>query len=321
MGLVPLVGEGGERVVERIRRLREQIAQELGFLMPPVRVRDLPTLPLTGYEIRIRGMKVGEGEVFPSRLLAIPPSKGAISELEGIEVREPIYGAEAVWIEPSEEPKAKALNCTVIDPLTVVITHLGEAVKQNAHRLLTRQETRRLIERVREEDAAVVEELVPNLLSLGVIQKVLANLLSEGVPIKDLVTILETLADKAVETKDPVLLTEYCREALGPLIVAQYARGDVIRAILLDPELEASLGEGRELTPEVVRALSSRVGELMAKAAEKGEEVVVVCSPKVRPVLKEVLSRSGVRVPVLSYAEIPGTIKVEPVGVVRLYEG
>ena len=149
----------------------------------------------------------------------------------------------------------------------------------------------------------------------------LANLLAEGVPIKDLVTILETLADRAEETKDPVLLTEYCREALGPLIVAQYARGEVLRAILLDPELEASLGGESELTPEVVEALVGKVGELAARAAEEGETAVVVCSPKARPVLKEVLLRRGLRVPAISYAEIPGDVKVEPVGVVRPHEG
>ncbi len=325
--LVPLVdARAGGTLLARIGVIRRQIASELGIVIPPVRVRDDATLESHEYAVRVRGQEVARGRVVPGHYLAIDTGEAA-GELGGMETREPAFGLPARWIDDSARARAEALGYTVVDAESVLATHLTEVVRQHAADLLTRQDVRLLLDQLKERNAAVVEELVPDVLSVGEVQRVLQTLLREGVSIRDLGTILEAIGDRARVTRDVAQLAEHARWALGRTIVAPYLDGDVLRAWTVDPALEQELaeaivqtadGELLALAPERARTLAER---LRAVASEReGEGQVVLCSSRVRRHLRRVAEAVAPRLAVIAFSELPSNVKVENAGVIGLPE-
>ncbi len=326
--LITLVdsSQGGD-VLERIKILRKKYAEEMGFILPPVRIKDNLQLSPNEYVFLIKGVEVAKGELMIGYNLAINP--GNVQEkVEGIETKEPVFGLPALWIPEKEVKKARALGYTVVDPSTVLITHFTEIIKRYCHELLDRQEVQNLLDSLRKTHPKVVEELVPTALSLGIVQKVLQNLLKEQVPIRDLVTILETLGDYAPVTKDPDLLTEYVRERLSRFIAKQYQTEDgTIPVVMLDKELEelianslqqSEFGTYPALEPNVVNKIMTKINQAVTNLTMQGHLPVILCSSKIRRHLKRLTERSLPNLVVLSYNEIPNNVKIKSLGMVRL---
>ena len=329
-GLVPLVdaSQSGE-LLDRIALIRRQMAQDLGLLVPSVRIRDNLALEPSQYRIKIKGIPVGEGELRLGEFLAM--EAGQVSEkIEGIPTREPAFGLPALWIPASRKDEAEAAGYTVVDPTSVVATHLSEVIRSYAHELLGRQEVRRLLDQLKRDYPAVVEELVPQVVTVGEVQRVLQNLLREGVAIRDLVTILEAIGDGATTSKNIEYLTGLAREALGRQISAAYQGSDgSLPIITLEPRLEQQLAEALQqnergsvlsLEPAFGQRLIERIAGWVEKAAVKGERAVLVCSPHLRFALRRFIERSLPHLPVLSYNEISAEVRVHPVGMVRADE-
>lgn len=327
-GLIPMVDEqAGGDLFPRLTMVRRQVAGELGIVVPPIRVRDNLQLPANTYVIKIRGLEVARGEVMPGRLLAMNP--GTVrEEVTGIPTREPAFGLSALWIASEDKDRAEIAGYTVVDPTSTIATHLSEVIKAHARELVGRQEVQNLIDRVKEKYPAVVKELVPDLLTLGEIQKVIGNLLEEQVSVRDLVTILEALADAARITKDPVTLTEYARQALARHISRKHVSPDgVIHAITVDPALEqvvaSAVQEGPQgsylaLEPSVARELVARAADEMERAISQGLSPVILCSTAVRPHIRALVARAIPGVAVLSYSEIVPEVNVTAVGMVSV---
>ncbi|MCC6443393.1 MAG: flagellar biosynthesis protein FlhA [Armatimonadetes bacterium] len=328
IGLIGLadVQQGGD-LLERIRAMRRQVALELGLVTPPIRVRDDLQLRPNTYAIKLRGNTVVTGELMPNHLMAMD-SGFATGELEGIETKEPVFGVPAVWVPKNQREIADALGYTVFAPSEVLITHLTEVLKANAPELLTRQDVQALIDTVRQNHPAVVEELIPNLLSIGEVQKILQHLLRERVPIRDLVSILESLADNAPRTKDADQLGEAVRAALSRTICQQYVEEDgSLSVITLDPRLDQRLreaiypgadGQTVALDPNTFSALVQSVNQQVERMATFGQVPALLCSSAVRLGLKRVLERNFPNVVVLAYNEILPRIEVRVSGTVSV---
>ncbi len=323
-GLIPIVEGGpGGSLPDRIAAIREKIAFELGFVVPPVRIRDNMQLRPNQYVVKLRGVEVARWELEPNSFLAMPPG-GDAETLRGKETREPAFGLPAWWIGEGEVPRAEALGYTVVDPTSVMATHLAQLIRRYAADLLTREEVNSLLEHLKQRSSAVVNEVVPDLLKLGQIQKVLQNLLREGVSIRDLETILETLADWAPRTKDPEILTEYVRHSLSRAICSKYTDKDgKLHAVTLDPNVEEYIANAIErtdrgsylaLSPEVSRRLLENTLEQLKSLAAEGRPPVVVCSPQIRAHLRKLLAAHVPDVAVLSLSEIQPDVSVEVVG-------
>ncbi len=313
--------ERGGDLLDRVVMIRRQIALEMGFIIPPIRIRDnVSQLKPSEYVIRLRGARVAGGELRPGYLLVLSP-EGNPDDYGALETREPTFGLPAWWVPEESRAKAETDGLSLIDPTSVLATHLVEVIRTHAHELLGRQEVQGLLDIVKETHPALVEELIPGLLSLGEVQKVLQRLLQEGVPIRDLVTILESLADGARESRDPVYLTEIARQALKRQITRLYdldtKKGLVIT---LDPDLERRLSspDGPDLTPQEIRLLYTRLSVLMENVARRGELPMILCTPHARPRLRQILSRLGPKVAVLSFSELLPEVEVESVGVVSV---
>ncbi|BAS27517.1 flagellar biosynthesis protein FlhA [Limnochorda pilosa] len=330
-GLVPLVdaGQSGE-LLDRIALIRRQMAQEMGLLVPSVRIRDNLALEPSQYRIKIKGIPVGQGELRLGEFLAMEAGQVA-EKIEGTPTKEPAFGLPALWIPASRKEEAESAGYTVVDPTSVVATHLAEVIKSHADELLGRQEVRRLLDQLKREYPAVVEELVPQVITAGEVQRVLQALLREGVAIRDLVTILEAVGDGAQTSKSVEYLAGLAREALARQICAAHQGADgTLPIVTLEPRLEQQLGEALQqsdrgsllsLEPGAGQRLLERVAGWVEKAAVKGEQAVVVCSPHLRFALRRFLERSLPHVPVLSYNEISAEVRVQPVGMVRADEG
>ena len=238
-GLVKLVDKArGGDLLDRISAVRRQTALELGLVVPAVRIRDNPNIEPTRYAVLLRGQEIAGGEVYPDQLLAID-SGAAAAALSGIETREPSFGLRAYWIAPSQRDNAHAQSYTVVEPSGVLATHITEVIKRHAADLLTRAETQHLIDNLKQRNAGLVEEVVPNLLKTGELQRILQNLLRERVPIRDLEAILETLGDWAPKSKDPEILTEYARNTLARSICGQYKdSAGTVHVVTIDPTTE-----------------------------------------------------------------------------------
>ncbi len=324
-GLLSLVdaAQGGD-FFERVQKVREQVAEELGLWLPPVRVKDNLSLPPNSYRVLLRGAEVARGELMPGRLLAM----GQDGQLPGIATRDPAFGLPALWIARQHQDQAVLQGYTVIDTATVLTTHFAETVRRHASELLSREEAKRTLDRVRHVDPAAVDELVPGLLPLSTVHRVLQGLLREGIPIRDLVTIVETLGDRASETKDPDQLTEYVRQALGRAISQSVAPpGETLVAITLDPRLEAELRgrvQGQEgksfLALDQDTALKlTRAAEQTARApAHAQSHVAIVVAPQLRSHLRRLLRPVLEDVPVLSYQELDPSLKLQSGGVIRI---
>lgn len=326
--LIPLVdaNQGGD-LLDRITMIRRQIALELGLVVPPIRIRDNMQLGPSAYSIKIKGIEVASGELMPGHYLAM--DSGAVTKkVQGISTREPAFGLPALWIDEAVREEAELAGYTVVDSPSIIATHLTEVIRGNAPELLGRQDVRKLLDELKEDHAALVEEVVPELLTVGEVQRVLQNLLREGVAIRDLVTILETLSDTARATKDQIILTEKVREALARQISKQHT-GDrgYIPAITMDPALEQEIADGLEHTerglsiaipPEKIEAFYDSLTRAMERAAAAGHQAVLLCSPVIRPAVRRLTSRVLPRLPVISYNEVAPNAEVQSVGMVSV---
>jgi flagellar biosynthesis protein FlhA len=325
-GLVPLVDQqAGGTLLDRVKTIRRQIAAELGMVIPPVRIRDDVALDSHEYVMRVRGTEVARGGVMAGHQLAMDPGD-AIGRLDGVPTTEPAFGLPAVWIRDAQRAEAEALGWTVVDAESVVVTHLTEVIRANAADLLTRQETRHLLDQLKEVNAAVVDEVVPDVLSLGEIQRILQALLREGVSVRDLGAIVESVGDKARLTRDPAMLAEYARQALGRTIVSPYLDMEgTLRAIALDPMLEQELAESLVQTAdgEFLAMDPTRAGTLVQACADqvehamgRGARPVLLCSARVRRHLRRLCEQRLPQLAVCSYNEIAPGVAVETTGVI-----
>ncbi len=318
-GLLHLVdpAQGGD-LLDRIRSIRRQTALEMGIVVPPIRVRDNLQLRPSEYLVRIKGVEVARGELREGFCLAMG-GEGIVEPLEGIPTKEPAFGVDALWIPEARRQDAQVRGYTVVDLRTVVATHLAEIVRKNAHELVGRQETQNLVDVLRSQAPAVVEELVPGLLSLGGVQKVLQNLLREQVSVRDLRTILEALADHAPRTQDPEILTEYARAALGRAISTPYLDGEGrLRVIVLDHRLEDTLAEAvtrtdrgsfLSLEPRTAQTVLGALGEAAEEVSRTHRTPVVLTPPAIRLPLRKLTERSLPGLVVLSHDEVDGPLR------------
>lgn len=327
-GLIPLAdASSGGDLLDRIAGVRRQCAVELGIIVQPIRIRDNLQLATNEYCIKIKGTIAAKGEILCNHYLAIDASGDGIP-IDGIKTVEPTFGLPAVWIPDSKKDDAELMGITVVDPTTVLITHLTEVIKRNAYELLGRQEVKMLIDNLKENYSAVVEELIPNLLSIGEVQKVLQNLLKEGVPVRDLVTILESLADNAVTTKDIELLTEYVRFSLGRTICKNLIdENNTIKVLTLHPDIEKMVGENIQksfqgsypaLDPDATRKIFESLKANIETSNFNNNQPVVLCSPRIRPAFRKLTEIVFQNLNVLSMNEVPTDIQIETVGMVSL---
>jgi flagellar biosynthesis protein FlhA len=325
-GLVPLVdANAGGSLLARVGLVRRQIAHELGMVIPPVRIHDDVALDSHEYVMRVRGTEVARGGIMAGHQLAMDPGD-AMGQLAGVPTVEPAFGLPAVWIADATRAEAEALGYTVVDAESVVVTHLTETIRAHASDLLTRQETRELLDQLKEHNAAVVEEVVPDALSVGEIQRILQALLGEGVSIRDLGAVIEAVGDKARLTRDPAMLAEYARQALGRTIVAPHLDAEgVLRAIALDPGIEQEVsdaivqtadGEFLAMDPARAQALVASCAAQVEHALQGGGRPVLLCSARVRRHLRRLCEQSLPQLAVCSYNEVVSGIRVETIGVV-----
>jgi flagellar biosynthesis protein FlhA len=322
--LVSLVDEKqGGTLLSRVRSIRRQIASETGLVVPSVHIADNLQLGPRTYSILLKGVEVARGELYPDRLLAINPGTAA-SNLEGTATREPAFGLPATWISTEQRDRASAAGYTVVDPTTALSTHLSEIIRNFLPDLLTRQHTKEMVDRVAQTSPKLVEELVPKALSLGEIQRVLRQLLRERVPVRDLTTILESVADIAAVTKDLDALTEGVRASLGRAICRQYQtdRGE-LPTIAFSPGLEERLlgsivrtdqGAVLALDPSEAQGLASKIARALETAVA---QPVLLCTPALRPHLWRLFARVLPHIGVLSHNEVPSHVRVTPVTVLE----
>ena len=321
-GLIPLVdvNQGGD-LLERITLIRRHAARDLGIVVPPIRVRDNLQLRPNSYVVKIYGLDVAQAEVMVSRLLAMNPGT-ATAPIDGIPTTEPAFGLPAMWIAETARTEAEMAGYTVIDPTSVIATHLTELIKSHSPDLLGRQETSALLDNIKTHYPVVVEELIPGLLSVGEVQRVLQNLLRERIPVRNLVLILETLADAGRQSKDVDFLTERVRAALSRHISAEYAENGLLSVITVDPRLESLLAEavrrGEDayalLDPSTVTRVYNSLNRQTQLAQNAGLQPVVLSSPSVRLALKRLTERAAPNLVVLSYSEIAPGLRVESIG-------
>jgi flagellar biosynthesis protein FlhA len=323
-GLIPLVDESsGGDLLERIRLLRKQAALETGILVPPIRIRDDVRLDADEYVLKVRGNEVARGEVRPRLLMALDTG-GVVEEVEGERTVDPSFGMPARWITRDHLEDAEAAGFTVVEPSTVVATHLMEAVRQNAADLLGRQDVQHLLDTLKTSYPALVEDVVPDRVGVGVLHRVLQRLLREGVPTRDLVTILETLSDVSEQTKDPEVLTEHVRRALAKVIGETFQGPDgQIRGITLGAGLETALmglfnpragrGEGDILDPDTLTRMLTRLESLVRGHGGDGRPVPVIAPPGLRVGIRRLIEPVMPRVPVLSLAELPPQVNLQSV--------
>ncbi|MEE8421794.1 MAG: flagellar biosynthesis protein FlhA, partial [Dehalococcoidia bacterium] len=330
-GLIPLVDEDhGGSLLSRITIIRRQTAMDLGIVVPMIRIRDNLQLPANTYVVKMRGIEIGRGELMVSQFMAMDAGL-ATEEIDGVETVEPAFGLAARWITAGQKERAELLGYTVVDPPSVLTTHLSELIRRNAPELLSRQDTQTLLNTLKEEYPAVIEELVPAVLTVGEVQGVLQALLAEGVSVRDLVTICETLADRGKQTKEPALLAEAARAALARQLTMQHRSPDgSIQAITLDPKVEQALAASLQETetgmaivvePAMLQRLLASAATEFERSLAMGQEPVLLTSSRVRRPLRKLLERSLPTLPVLAYAELSNEVDVESVGTVEVDDG
>lgn len=326
-GIIPLAdpNQGGD-LFDRLVMIRRQIALELGMVVPMIRLRDNIQLESNQYVIKIKGTEVSKGNIMFNHYLAMNPGN-ADGNIQGIDTVEPAFGLPAKWIVDDDREKAEILGFTVVDPSSMISTHLTEVVKKYSYELLGRQEVKTLIDNVKESNSALVDELVPKLMSYGEIQKVLGNLLKEKVSIRDLVTILETLADYCLITKDANMLTEYVRQALGRSITKQYIPDKKAKVVMLDPDLERRIMESIQqsehgsyisMDPGTNQVILNNLSVYIQKLVSIGEQPIVVTAPIVRFYFKALTEQLIPDLIVLSYNEIDPDIEIQSIGTVKI---
>jgi flagellar biosynthesis protein FlhA len=327
-GLIPIADpkQGGE-LLERITLLRKQAAIEMGILVPAIRVRDNVQLGANEYVVKLRGVEIARAEAFVGQYLAMNPG-GATEKLNGIQTTEPAFGLPAVWIPETQKMFAEVAGYTVVDATTVMITHLTELVRRHAADLLTREETQELINAAKESAPTVVGELIPEVMGIGDVQKVLQNLLSERIAIKDIVAILEALADYAHVTKDTDILTEYVRQRLSLAISRQYQGPDGkivvftlhpnVEQVIADNIRQTEMGARLILEPNLVQELLRAIRDRIEDVSQRGHIPVALVSPRIRLHVRRLAEQNFPMLAVLSYAEIAPDVTVDSIGMVTL---
>ncbi|MBU1196486.1 MAG: flagellar biosynthesis protein FlhA [Proteobacteria bacterium] len=327
-GLIPLVDKQQDgTLLGRIRAIRRQFATEMGIIIPPIHIRDNLNLSPAQYRLMIKGVEAAGTELMVNHYLAMDPG-GIAQEIEGIDTVEPAFNLPAKWIPQDREEEAKFAGYTVVDNSTVIATHLTEIVRSNAHNLLGRQEVQHLVDNLAKRSPKAVEELIPNILSLGVVQKVLQNLLRERISIRDLLTIVETLADFAPMGKDPDLLTEYVRQRVAKAMLAPYLQeGKVLQVITLDQRLEEILSKNIKhtehgaylaLDPKLVVEIVEAISKVVEQQVAVNTQPVLMTSPGLRRHLRKLIEPSLPSVFVVSHAEIVDDINLQANGKVSL---
>lgn len=327
-GLIPLADEStGGDLLQRISSVRRQCAIEMGIVVQPIRIRDNLQLKTNEYVIKIRGTVIARSELMPNMFLCMDPSNEEIS-MPGIKTLEPTFGIEALWINKDQREEAEIKGLTVVDPTTVMVTHLTETIKAHSYELLGRQETKLIIDSVKEKYNTVVEELIPDLMTIGEIQKVLQNLLREKVSIKDMVTILECLADNSRNTKDIELLTEYVRFSLGRNICNELVdENNAITVLTLSQEIDSIIGSNIQksmqgsfpaVNPEVTTEILNSIRDGLNRTYFPNNIPVILVSPRIRPAFRKLIEMVFPNVAVLSLNEIPNDIEIRTEGVVAV---
>jgi flagellar biosynthesis protein FlhA len=327
-GLIPLVDvEQGGDLLGRITEIRKQCALEIGIIIPPIRIRDNIQLKNSEYLIKIRGVEVARGEVMLNHYMALDP--GTVTEpMTGIPTVEQVFGLQAIWITEEHKEKAEMSGYTVVEAPAVLATHLMEILKRHAHEILSRQDTQTLLDNVKKENPTLVDELIPNVMTVGGVQKVLQNLLRERVPVRDMITILESLSDYAVHTKDLNTLTEYVRHNLNRTVYNLYrdSEGKVV-AITMSPDIERTIadviqatvtkGSPLALPPQFVERITSSLKRQVDKMSSEGLQPLLICSPTVRQYFKRMVEPVFPNLVVISYAELPQTAEIVSYGTVQ----
>ena len=321
--LIPLVDEAsGGRMIDRIVIFRRQYAQEMGLVIPSIRLRDSSSLNTNQYVIKIKGEEVAKGEILVDYYLALEPPN-LEKEIDGIDTIEPAYGIPSKWITVDKKEMAEIYGYTVIDPLSVMLTHLSETVKKHAYELLNRQEVVRLIDNMKKQSPELVDELIPNLISYGNFQKILTNLLKEGIPIKDMETIMETIVDSSMTVRDLDSITENIRVALKRTITRRFCEGNSMRVVTLDAELEKNIitsltngdhGVYLALSPEVMQNVITQMSDEVKKFQELGQAPIILTSQVVRIHVYRLIEQFFPDVYVLSFNEISNNIQIQAVG-------
>ena len=326
-GLIPLVdaGQGGD-LLDRVVMIRRQLALELGIVIPVVRIRDNIQLQPNEYRIKIKGNEMARGELLLDHFLAMSP--GDDNSIDGIDTIEPSFGLPAKWITESVKEDAEMFGYTVVDPPSVVSTHLTEMIRANAHELLGRQETKQLIDHLRETHSILVDELTPNPLSIGEIQKVLSRLLRENVSVRNLPIIFETLADYSKLTSDTDILTEYVRQALARQITAQYVNGQSsLKVITVSGKVEKLVADSIQQTdhgnylamdPNDSQLVLEAIAREVERISYMEQSPIILCSPAVRMYVRQLTERYFPQIPILSYNELDAAVEIQSVGVVNV---
>ena len=321
--LIPLVDEShGGKLISRIVIFRRQYAQDMGFVIPSIRLHDGSTLGTNQYSIRIKGEVVAEGEILVDYYLALEPPN-PLGEIDGIETIEPAYGIPSRWILPENKEMAEIYGYNVIDPLSVMLTHLAETVKKHAYELLNRAETIRLVDNLKQSAPELVEEIVPNVLSYAKLEKLLRNLLQEGVPIKDLGTILETAAEAVSQGRDMDMVTEQVRGALARTITRRFCEDGQLRVITLDAEVEKKIissltrneqGVYLAMGPDLMQTIISQLAEHLKKFGDLAQTPVILVSQVIRGYFSKMITQFYPNVYVLSFNEITNSVQIQALG-------
>ena len=327
-GLIPLADEAsGGDLLQRIASVRRQCAIEMGIVVQPIRIRDNLQLKTNEYIIKIRGTMVVSSELMPSMLLCMDPT-GENSDIPGIKTIEPTFGLPAVWINKDQREEAEIKGLTVVDPTTVMVTHLTETIKSHSYELLGRQEVKLIVENAKEKYSAVVEELIPDLLSIGELQKVLQNLLREKVPIKDIVTIMESLADNSKNTRDLEVLTEYVRFSLARTICNQVVdENKTITVVTLDPNIEEIIANNTQksvqgsfptVNPDITTKILTGIKNTVESVYFYNNQPIILVSPNIRCVFRKLIEMVFPHIMVISLNEVPNDVQINSEGVVRI---
>lgn len=321
--LIPLVDESsGGRMINRIVIFRRQYAQEMGFVIPSVRLRDSSSLNTNQYIIKVKGEEVAMGEILVDHYLALEPPN-PMGHIDGIDTIEPAYKIPSKWIMPENKEIAEVYGYTVIDPLSVMLTHLSETIKQHAYELLNRQEVTQLIDSVKKTAPELVDEVIPNMISLGNLQKILVSLLKEGIPIKDMETILETISDSVSVGGDITATTENIRVALKRTITRKFCNSGQMCVLTLDADLEktmvASLTKGEQgaymaLSPDIMQNMIGQIGEELKKFNELHQDPIILTSQVIRIYVYRMLEQFYPNVYILSFNEIANNIQIQAIG-------
>ncbi|MEA4804399.1 flagellar biosynthesis protein FlhA [Acetobacterium wieringae] len=325
--LLPMVDEGSSgNFIDRIVIFRKQFAMDMGVVIPTVRLRDNGLINPNQYIIKIKGEEIAKGEVLVGYYLALDPTNTS-EPIDGIETIEPAYGIKGKWITENEKELAEVYGYTVIDALSVIVTHMSEVIKKHMHELLSRQDINTLLENVSKANPAIVDDVIPNIISIADFQKILINLLNEGIPIRDMESILETLGDHGTTIKDTDMLTEYVRQKLKRTITRKYTDGNSIKVIALDQEIENIIlnsakknehGTYLAIDPQVVQTIVEKVTEQIEKLKEIIDHSIILTSPIVRIYFKRLIEQFMADLTVLSFNEIDTNIQIQVIGMIKL---